>query len=103
MNAIIQKQGTGKTKQLMKAAKASRRGVILTQDKRALKVKAANYGFEDIPIYDYSDMEQDNIPLDANVFVHNGDQLLQYLMDNYYNLHVEGYTATIGEEEEKQA
>lgn len=103
MKIIIQKRGTGKSKELMKAALDTPQGAILAYDKRAIKVKATNYGFDDLPIYDYSDLEKDNVPLDSKLFVLNGERFLQYLVDRYYNMEVLGFTATIDNDDTKKS
>ena len=62
MIKIIGDRGVGKTKQLIELARETPHSAILTKDKRGLKVKAQNYGYEDVAIYDYNDLEKDLIP-----------------------------------------
>lgn len=95
MITIIQKRGTGKAKEMLKAADKVKNGVIVTQDKRAFSVKAHNYGYEHIPIYDYDDLENDQIPVDSQLFIHNGDKMLCWLLNKYYNFDIAGFTATM--------
>lgn len=94
MIAIINGRGSGKAKQLLTAAHEAGNSIVLTQDKRALQVKAHSYGFNDITIIDYEDLKNDNYPFGAKLFVHNGDKLLQYLLDTYYGLNLVSFTAT---------
>ena len=98
---IIQKRATGKAKEMLKTISKINNGVIITQDKRAFMVKAHNYGYDNVPIYDYDDLEKDRIPTDAQIFIHNGDKMLSWLIDRYYNYQVIGLTATVEEENGK--
>ena len=95
MITIIQKRGTGKAKEMLKAADKVKNSVIVTQDKRAFSVKAHNYGYGHIPIYDYEDLENDQIPIDSQLFIHNGDKVLYWLLNKYYGFDVVGFTATV--------
>lgn len=97
MITIIQKRGTGKAKEMLKAASKLQNGVIITQDKRAFSVKAHNYGYDYIPIYDYEDLENDQIPVDSQIIIHNGDKMLNYLLNKYYSFNIAGFTATLEE------
>ena len=101
MNVIIDGRGSGKAKKLLEAAEKTPRSIILAQDKRAFEVKAKSYGFHNVKIIDYNDLKNDNYPLDATVFVHNGDKLLYYLLDKFYGLTLSGFTATIENKEIK--
>ena len=98
MKVIIDKRGSGKIKQLLETANEIPNSIILTQDKRALKVKAHSYGYENLEIIDYQDLRNDNYPIGATVFVHNGDKTLYHLLDNYFGLNVGGFTATMEDE-----
>ena len=93
MITIIDGRETGKTKKLLETAK-EKDAIILTQDKRAFEVKAKSYGYSNITILDYEDLENDNYDLNRPLMIHNGDKLLYYLMDRYYGLSVVGFTAT---------
>ena len=93
MITIIQNRGTGKAKKLLETAREND-AIIITQDKRAFEVKAKSYGFSDIEILDYEDLENDNYTIDKPVLVHNGDKFLEYLLDRYYGLDIVGFSAT---------
>ena len=95
MKIIINTRGSGKAKQLLEAASKVENAVILTQDKRAFEVKMKSYGYYGIKVIDYNDLKEDNYPFDGIVFIHNGDKLLSYLLDNYYGLKLGGFTATM--------
>ena len=93
MITIIQSRGTGKAKKLLEVAR-EKGTTIITQDKRAFEVKAKSYGFSDIEILDYEDLENDNYTIDKPVLIHNGDKFLEYLLDRYYGLNILGFSAT---------
>jgi len=95
MQKIIGNRGTGKTKELIELARKVPFSAILTKDKRGLEVKAHNYGYTDVAIYDYEDLEKDIIPIDCNLMVHQSESLLAYLMERYYNRDVYAITMTM--------
>lgn len=101
MTIIVQQRGTGKAKEMLKAANKIPNSAIITQDKRAFTVKAHNYGYDNIPIYDYNDLENDQIPLDTQLFIHNGDKMLYWLIEHYYGYSMIGFTATMEDENGK--
>ena len=96
MLTIIKNRGTGKAQQLLAAARKNN-AIILTQDKRAFKVKAHSYGYDDIPILDYEDLENDDYDLTQPILLHNADKILEYLFDRYYGLKPIGFSATMEE------
>jgi len=93
MITIVNKRGTGKTQQLLEIAR-KKNAIILTQDKRAFRVKAHSYGYDDISILDYEDLENDDYNLDSPILIHNADKVLDYLFDRYYGLKPIGFSAT---------
>lgn len=93
MITIIQNRDTGKAKKLLEIAR-EKNAIIITQDKRAFEVKAKSYGFSDVQILDYEDLEEDNYNLSKPVLIHNGDKFLEYLLDRYYGLEPIGFSAT---------
>lgn len=98
MITIIQNRGTGKAKKLLEIARENG-AIIITQDKRAFEVKAKSYGFSDIEILDYEDLEDDNYTIDKPVLIHEVNHILPYLLDRYYGLKVIGYSGTLEIEE----
>ena len=96
MLTIIDVRGSGKTKKLLETAR-EKNALILTQDKRAFKVKAHSYGYDDINILDYEDLENDDYDLMKPILVHNADKVSNYLFDRYYGLKPIGFSATLGE------
>ena len=97
MFTLIDVRGSGKTKKLLEAAR-KKQAIVLTQDKRAFKVKAHSYGYDDIPILDYEDLENDDYDLTKPILIHNADNILEYLFDRYYGLKPIGFSATKQEE-----
>ena len=95
MKIIIDGRGTGKAKQLLEAAAQTENSAILTQDKRALEVKANSYGIKDVKIFDYEDLENDEIGIYTNLYIHNADKFLVYILNRYYALKLGGFTATL--------
>ena len=96
MLTIINNRDTGKAQQLLAAAR-EKNAIILTQDKRAFKVKAHSYGYDDIQILDYEDLENDDYDLSQPILLHNADKILEYLFDRYYGLKPIGFSATMEE------
>lgn len=98
MLTIIGNRGSGKAKQLMEAA-AKTNGTILTQNKRALYVKAHAYGYDNLNIIDYEDLRNPRIQIpDSPIYVHNGDKVLTWLLEKYYGISIAGFSATLEEE-----
>ncbi len=93
MLEIIQSRGTGKAKQLLTAARQNH-AIILTQNKPAFEVKAKSLGFNDVEIIDYQDLQTDNYSFGQPVYIHNADKVLEWIFDYYYNIKVQGFTAT---------
>ena len=93
MFILIDVRGSGKTKKLLELAR-EKNAIILTQDKRALKVKAKSYGYDDINVLDYEDLENDEYDLMKPILIHNVDKVLDYLFDRYYGLKPIGFSAT---------
>lgn len=93
MKIIVRGRDSGKAKELLAYARANN-AAVLTQDKRSFQVKADGYGYHDITILDYQDLQDDNYDLNTPIVIHNGDKVLYTLMDKYYGLSVKGFTAT---------
>lgn len=93
MKTIIRGRDSGKAKELLQYARENKASVI-TQNKKALKVKADSYNFYDVNIIDYNDLKNDEYDWRAPVVVHNADKMLYTLLDKYYGLTLIGFTAT---------
>ena len=98
MKAIIRGRDSGKAQEMLAFARR-RHASVITQDKRAFKVKADGYGYDDIPILDYEDLKNDNYDWNTPVVVHNADKMLYSLLDKFYGLTLIGYTATTNGDE----
>lgn len=96
MKTIIRNRDSGKSKELLEYAQAHN-AAILTQNKRAFKVKADSLGFNNVTILDYQNLENDDYEWYKDIVVHNGDKVLKELINKYYSLNVIGFTATEGE------
>lgn len=93
MKTIIRNRDSGKAVELLTFAR-EKDAAILTQNKRAFKVKASSLGFNDIEILDYEDLQHDNYSLTKPIVIHNGDKAIQFFADKYYGISVIGFSAT---------
>ncbi len=93
MKTIIRGRDSGKAKELLEYAQQND-AMIITQNKRAFKVKAESLGFKDIEIIDYEDLQYDNYDDNKPVVIHNGDKMLYWLISQKYGLETIGFTAT---------
>ena len=93
MKTIIRNRDSGKAAELLQYAR-DHGAAVLTQNKRAFKVKAEALGFKNIEILDYEDLIHDNYNENTPIVVHNGDKFLYYLCDKFFGLSVIGFSAT---------
>ena len=96
MKTIIRNRDSGKAAELLAYAREQGAAVV-TQNKRAFKVKASSFDYDDVEILDYEDLIHDNYDENKPIVVHNGDKCLFYLMDKFFGLSVIGFSATEGE------
>ena len=96
MKVIIRERDSVKAKDILKFARENK-CMILTMDKRGFQVKADSLGFSDIEIVDFDDLHNDNYDFTKPVVIHNVDKVLKFLMDYYYGLDVQGFSATLGD------
>lgn len=102
MIKIIGKRGSGKTTRLLKIANESN-AMILTANSRALREKAKNLGYSrDLEIIGFGDLERDNYSFNKNVLVDDIEAILQYLLERYYGLKVEGFSTTLEDENDNK-
>ena len=101
MYTVIRNRDSGKAKELLEYARENN-CIIITQDKRSFKVKAKNYGFNDVEIIDYEDLDNDSYPLGVKAVVHNGDKMLKDLIDRFYYIEVIGMSATANNERKNE-
>lgn len=93
MITIIQNRNTGKTRELLQTA-LDNNAIVLTSNKKGLQVKAKSYGFKNIEIISYEDLEKDSYSFNKPLLIHNCEKVIQYLFDRYYNLNVFGFSMT---------
>ena len=93
MKTIIRNRDSGKAAELLAYARGHGAAVV-TQNKRAFKVKASSFGYDDVEILDYEDLIHDNYDENKPIVIHNGDKCLFYLMDKFFGLSVIGFSAT---------
>lgn len=98
MKIIIRDRDSGKAQELLQYAKENN-AIVITQNKRAFKVKAESLGYNEITIIDYEDLKYGNYKVNIPVVVHNGDKMLYSLIDHLFNLETIGFSATKIEEE----
>ncbi len=96
MKTIIRNRDSGKAAELLTYAREQGAAVV-TQNKRAFKVKASSLGYDDIEILDYEDLIHDNYDENKPIVIHNGDKFLAYWADKFFGLNVIGFSATEGE------
>ena len=96
MKTIIRNRDSGKAAELLAYAREHGAAVV-TQNKRAFKVKASSIGYDDVEILDYEDLIHDNYDENKPIVIHNGDKCLFYLIDKFFGLSVIGFSATAGE------
>ena len=94
MKTIIRGRDSGKAQELLQFAREEN-AMIITQNKRAFKVKAAALGFNDIKIVDYEDLANENFAIEnSRVIIHNADAWMEELFFNTYGFDVIGFSAT---------
>ena len=94
MKIIARPQGTNKTRELFELANEND-GMILTTEKRALKVKAEAYGFPDLIIIDPVDVVEQNYPDDHPLYIHKAGDVMQEFFKTYFDLELEGFSVTM--------
>ena len=96
MKVIARPIGTNKTKELLELAEEND-GLVLTTEKRALKVKADAYGFKNLTIVDPVDLVEQNYPEDKPLYIHNAADVLKEFFKTYFDLELEGFSVTMEE------
>ena len=74
----------GKTRYLLEYS-SKNQVPIITSNKHTLEIKAHEYGIDNAKILDYEDLDDDNFEIGECV-VHNGDEVLTWLLDRFYGL-----------------
>lgn len=94
MKVIARPVGTGKTKELMDAALEAD-GVIFTNNKRALRVKADAYGFDSLSIIDWDDLINGDYDPEKPIFIHKLEDVMDELLFSDYGVHIAGYSVAL--------
>lgn len=96
MKIIARPLGTGKTKELMDAALEAD-GIILTTNKRALRVKAESYGFDSLEIIDINDLYEGNYDENKPLFVHKLEDVMEEYFRMEFGLTLAGFSVRMEE------
>lgn len=96
MKIIARPLGTGKTKELMDEALEAD-GIILTTNKRALRVKAESYGFDSLEIIDINDLYEGNYDEDKPLFVHKLEDVMEEYFRMEFGLTLAGFSVRMEE------
>lgn len=97
MKVIARPIGTGKTKELLLTAQTAD-GMVLTNNKRALQVKAQAYGIPGVLIVDWNDLIYRDANLnDKPLFVHKLDDVMKEYFWDDFGLKLEGYSIAMEE------
>lgn len=91
MKTVIRSRDSGKAKELLQYARDNK-AFVVSQNKRALQVKAKALGYDDVMIIDYEDLS--NEIFEGNIVIHNVDKWLKEIFYNTYGLNVIGFSAT---------
>lgn len=94
MKTIIRQRDSGKAKDLLQYA-SENNAIVVSGDKRAFKVKAESYGIDNVEIIDYNDLWEDNFDATRPLVIHNGDKMLKWMIDKFFNATVIGMSATV--------
>lgn len=96
MISIIRERDSGKAYDLLEAANKTR-GIVVTENREALQVKANAYGFYSVTIINYNDLLEGNYYFGEPIFIHNADKFMKFIMLNKFGLDMQGYSATLEE------
>lgn len=89
MKVIARGRGTGKTKELLTLA-ANDNGQVLTNNKYALKTKADNYGFYDLPIIEWNDLMYGNYDTKKPLYIDNAEWVFALLFEQDFEMKLAG-------------
>ena len=92
MKTIIRGRESGKARELVAFA-AANNATIITENPDAFKVKAHNYGYDNVRVMSWSDFVCSEPPED-NVVIHNIDKMMNWFSGNK----LIGFSATLEEE-----
>lgn len=92
MKTIIRERETGKARQLIEFA-VENEAVIAAENPDAFRVKAASYGYPDIKVISWDDLNKDWPFLPNKLVIHNMDKMVNL----YCNGNLIGFSATLEE------
>lgn len=98
MISIIGPRGSGKTIKLFEEARKNK-GMILTTNSRALRIKAKELGYDDLEINGFGDLKNDDYSIAKPALVDECPHFLAGLLEKYYNIEMIGFNATNENEE----
>ena len=94
MKYIIRGRDTGKAKEMLEYAR-KHNALVVTENKRAFRVKANSLGYNDVEIIDYEDLSNEEYDtMKTQLVIHNLDKWAKEIFMNTYSLNVIGFTAT---------
>lgn len=96
MKVIARPKGTNKTKELLTMAEENQ-GIVLTTEKRALQVKALNYGLKNVNIVDWGDLFYGNYDKDKPLYIHKAADVFQEYLKADFGINLEGFSITMEE------
>ena len=94
MKVIIRTRDSGKAKELFETAR-EKDALIITENKRGLQAKARGYGYDDLEIIDFADLENCDYKKDRALF-HNAEKFLEWTL-KLHNMDLMGFSATLEE------
>lgn len=94
MYTIIRGRESGKAHEVLELAR-NNAAIVVTPDSRAFRVKAHNYGFDDVLIMSYQDLQTGIVP-EKPLILHNLDKAINDIMQISYGIEVPiiGFSAT---------
>lgn len=96
MKILARPMGTGKTRELMEMALEDD-GMILTTNKRALRVKADAYGFDALQIIDINDLYDGYYDEDKPLFIHKLEDVMEEYFKAEFGLNLQGFSVRMEE------
>ena len=91
MYRIIDKRGTGKTKNLLLLAKENN-GIVVCYDPQCMTQKAYHYGIAGIKFMSYNDYLIGKQTAEQPIFIHDLEFLVNYMNKSKNTSNIAGYT-----------
>ena len=93
MKTIIRNRESGKARELVAFAVANN-ATIVAENPDAFKVKAHNYGYDNVKVMSWSDFIIYSEPIEGDIVIHNMDKMLKWFSGGK----LIGFSATMEEE-----